>query len=89
MQDLYFFSKTSITRINLALLVFYFQFLLRGRNKPRNILPWPNSSFSSKKFKGTPNVSIDVVTKPNKNLGIKAVYCIPDGLQSINMALKY
>jgi hypothetical protein len=81
--------KTRITRISLSFLVFEFHFLAGGRNKPWSILPWSECSFLSKHFKRALNVSINVISKPNKNLGIKVDKCIPDGLHSKTQVLSY
>lgn len=74
-------THTTRTKNQLKILIFYFQFPLKHRNKFLNILPWPNDSYVSKIFEA-PNISIDVVTKPNENLGIKNIYCILDRLRS-------
>lgn len=80
MKHLRILSKTRITRIGLGFLILGLHFLLSCGNKSRSILPWTNISFLSKQLIRQPNVSINVITKPNENLGIKLDYCIPDGL---------
>lgn len=64
------FSEPRISRIVLSLVILGLHFILRGRNKPRHILPRPNSPFFPKYLKRAPNISINIVTQPNKNMGI-------------------
>lgn len=61
--------------------VFKVHFVLRGRDKPWNILPGSNGPFFPKHLRRTFDVSIYIVTHPNKHLGIKLYNRIPNGLR--------
>jgi len=80
MKHLSVLMKSNIARTRLSLFISSLHFLLRGRNKSWNILPWPNSSFPSKYFERAFEVPVNVITQPYKNLRTEVHHCIPNGL---------
>lgn len=74
-------AQTRVGRMILDDVVFKVHFVLRGRDKPWNILPGSNGPFFPKHLRRTFDVSIYIVTHPNKHLGIKLYNRIPNGLR--------
>ena len=81
MKHLSNLTETRITMILLCNLVFLLHFIHWRRNKPRNVLPWPNGSLIPKQFKRPPDISIYIIPKPNEKLGFDIYYSVPYRLQ--------